>query len=103
MTTIQSVVGLILFYRRVIGSTIPTSYNEISMQQTKATQLPAAATTQLLDYAATHPEASITFRQSDIQMWIYTDASCISVSKARRYYREFFFLLEPPNHKVLLD
>ena len=41
------------------------------------------AVEQLLDYAATHPDAEITFCRSDMILKIHTDASYLSEHGAR--------------------
>jgi hypothetical protein len=51
--------------------------NDISTKQTKA------ATNQLLDYLATHPDATIRYHASDMILHIHSDASYLSVSNAR--------------------
>jgi hypothetical protein len=42
-----------------------------------------AATNQLLDYLATHPDATIRYHASDMILHIHSDASYLSVSNAR--------------------
>jgi hypothetical protein len=56
--------------------------NEITTEQTKATNKTQAATNQLLDYLATHPEATIRYHDSDMLLHIHSDASYLSVSNA---------------------
>jgi hypothetical protein len=51
-----------------------------------------AATTQLLDYLATHPDAAITYHASDMILHIHSDASYLSVSNARNQIDGLFFL-----------
>jgi hypothetical protein len=41
-----------------------------------------AATNQLLDYIATHPDAIIRYHASDMILHIHSDASYLSVSSA---------------------
>jgi hypothetical protein len=40
--------------------------NDITTEQTKATEKTQAATNQLLDYLATHPDATIRYHASDM-------------------------------------
>ena len=42
-----------------------------------------ARTHQFLDFAAIHPNAVLTFRASDMNLWAHTNASYLSESKAR--------------------
>jgi hypothetical protein len=66
--------------------------NDIAREQTKATEKTQAATNQLLDYLATHPDATIRFNASDMILHIHSDASYLSVSNARSRLGGLFFL-----------
>jgi hypothetical protein len=66
--------------------------NDIATEQTKATEKTQAATNQLLDYLATHPDATIRYRASNIILHIHSDASYLSVSNARSRLGGRFFL-----------
>jgi hypothetical protein len=57
--------------------------NDISIEQTKATDKTQATTNQILDYLATHPDATIRYHASDMILHINSDASYLSVSHAR--------------------
>jgi hypothetical protein len=57
--TIQKVTGSILYYARAVDPTVLMPLNGIATEQTKATEKTQAATNQLLDYLATHPDAAI--------------------------------------------
>jgi hypothetical protein len=50
------------------------------------------ATNQLLDYLATHPDATIRYHASDMILHIHRDASYLSVSNARSCLGGLFFL-----------
>jgi hypothetical protein len=49
--------------------------NDIATEQTKATEKTQAATNQMLDYLATHPDATIRYHASDMILHIHSDAS----------------------------
>jgi hypothetical protein len=51
-----------------------------------------AATKQLLDYLATHPDATIRYHASDMILHIHSDASYLSVSNAQSRLGGLFFL-----------
>jgi hypothetical protein len=51
-----------------------------------------AATNQLLDYLATHPDAAIRYHASGMILHIHSDASYLSVSNARSRLGGLFFL-----------
>jgi hypothetical protein len=66
--------------------------NDITTEQTKATEKTQAATNQLLDYVATHTDATIRYHTSDMILHIHSDASYLSVSNARSRLGGLFFL-----------
>jgi predicted protein tyrosine phosphatase len=64
--TIQKVTGSVLYYARAVDPTFLMSLNDIVTEQTKATVKIQAATNQLLDYLATHPDATIRCHASNM-------------------------------------
>jgi hypothetical protein len=80
--TIQKVTGYVLYYARAVYPTVLMPLNDIATEQTKATEKTQAATNQLLDYLATHPDATIRYHASDMILHIHSDASYLSVSNA---------------------
>jgi hypothetical protein len=69
-----------LYYTRVVYPSILMPLNDITTEQTKATEKTKMATNQLLDYLATHLETTIRYHASDTILYIHSDASYISVS-----------------------
>jgi hypothetical protein len=65
---------------------------DIATEQTKATEKTQAATNQMLDYLATHLDATIRYHASDMILHIHSDASYLSVSNARSPLGGLFFL-----------
>jgi hypothetical protein len=90
--TIQKVMGSVLYYTRAVDPTVLMPLNDIATEQTKATEKTQAATNQLLDYLATHPDAAIRYHASDMILHIHSDASYLSVSNARSRLGGLFFL-----------
>jgi hypothetical protein len=80
--TIQKVTGSVLYYARAVYPTVLMPLNDIATEQTKATENTQASTNQLLDYLATHPDATIRYHASDMILHIHSDASYLSVSNA---------------------
>jgi hypothetical protein len=66
--------------------------NDIATEQTKATEKTQAATNQMLDYLATHPDATIRYHASDMVLHIHSDASYLSVSNAQSRLGGMLFL-----------
>jgi hypothetical protein len=66
--------------------------NDIATEQTKATDKTQAATNQMLDYLATHPDTTIQYHAYNMVFHIHSDASYLSVSNARSCLGGLFFL-----------
>jgi hypothetical protein len=76
--------------------------NDIVTEQTKSTEKTQAATDQLLEYLATHHEATISYHVSDMILHIHSDASYLSVSHARILLGGLLFCGDkPPNEDKL--
>jgi len=60
--------------------------------QAEGTQATITACTQLLNYAATHPDAVLRYTASDMVLHIHSDASYLSESKARSRAGGYFYL-----------
>lgn len=83
VTKLQQIIGVLLYYARAVDSTMLVALGTLAAQQTKATTNTMTAAHQLLDYAATHPDAKIRFKSSDMILQIHSDASYLSESEAR--------------------
>jgi hypothetical protein len=66
--------------------------NDISVAQANSTEHTAEACTKLLNYAATHPDATITFRKSKMILHTHSDASYLSARKSRSRADGFHYL-----------
>jgi len=62
--------------------------------QTEGTQATVKACTQLLNYAVTHPDATLHFHASKMILNIHSDASYLSESKARSHAGGYFYLTD---------
>jgi hypothetical protein len=100
---IQKVIGSVLYYARAVGPTVLMPLNDIATEQTKATEKTQATTNQLLDYLATHPDATIRYHASDMILHIHSDASYLSVSKARNLLEGLFFCGNKSPHEDNLN
>jgi hypothetical protein len=90
--TIQKVTGSVLYYARAVDPTVLMLLNDIATEQTKATEKSQTATNQILDYLATHPDATIRYHASNMILHIHSNASYLSVSNARSRLGGLFFL-----------
>jgi hypothetical protein len=90
--TIQKVTGSALFYSRAVDPTILMPRNDIATEKTKETKKTQAATNQLLDYMATHPDAIIRYCASNMILHNHSYGSYLSVSNAQSCLGGLFFL-----------
>jgi hypothetical protein len=62
---------------------------------------------QFLNYAATHPDAILTYKRSDMVLMVHSDASYLSKPKARSHAGGHFFLssdeADPIDNGVVLN
>jgi len=91
-TRILEVLGTLLFYARAIDSTMLTAIGELATEQTQATKTTMDKLAQLLNYCASHPDATIRFTASDMILAVESDASYLSVVKGRSRAAGYFFL-----------
>jgi hypothetical protein len=89
--TIRKVTGSVLYYAIAVDLTVLMPLNDIATEQTKATEKTQAATNQMMDYLATHPDATIRYHASDMILNIHSDASYLSVSNAWSRLGGLFF------------
>ena len=87
---VQDIVGSFIWYGRACDPTLAAALSAISARQAKGTKNVLAACHHLLDYLATHPDAAIRYRASDMILAFDTDASYLSEvgakSRAAAYY-----------------
>ena len=93
---LQEIIGVLLFYARMVDNTMLVSIATIASAQAKATEATMHAAVQLLNYAATHPNATIRFSASDMILHIVSDASYLSASEARSRLGGYFFMSQQP-------
>jgi hypothetical protein len=93
---LQQVIGVLLYYARMLDNTLLTTLNTLGAQQSKGTQATMDALVIALNYAATHPEAEVKFTASDMILHISSDASYLSASEGRSRLGGYFFLSNIP-------
>ena len=97
---IQKNVGTFLYYGIAVDNTILVALSTIASEQSSATSNTAKKITQLLNYLATHPNATIQYKRSDMVLWVHSDASYLSCPKARSISGGMHFLSnKPPSPK----
>jgi hypothetical protein len=104
-TRIQKIVGSFLYYGRAVDITILKALNSLSRQQSSPTQATATRTDQLLDYLATHPNATVRFYASDMLLQVHSDASYLNEPDGRSTAGGHYFLGKLPidNQPIFLN
>jgi hypothetical protein len=77
------VFGALLYYGRAIDRTIMMAISSLASQQATATEDTEEKLIQLLNYCATHPDATIRYRNSDMILNIHSDAGYLNEPEAR--------------------
>jgi hypothetical protein len=93
---ILEVLGTLLFYARAIDSTLLTAIGELATEQAGGTKTTMEKLSQLLNYCATHPDATVRFTASDMLLAVESDASYLSVIKTRSRAAGYFYLTSKP-------
>jgi hypothetical protein len=99
ITRLQQIIGVLLYYARMIENTMLVAIGTIASEQSKGTEATMEAATQLLNYAATHPDATIRFHASDMILHIVSDASYLSATGARSRLGGYFYMGDTPTGK----
>jgi len=89
---IQKILGSLLYYARAVDHTILMTVNDLASQQSKPTVQTEEKINKLLNYVATHPNSSITYRKSKMTLVVHSDASYLSAPGARSRAGGYFFL-----------
>jgi hypothetical protein len=96
ITCLQKVIGVLLYYSHTISNTMLVALGSLAAAQSQGTKTTTKVAIHLLNYAATHPDASILFQASKMCLHIHSDASYLSESKARSRAGGIFFLSSKP-------
>jgi hypothetical protein len=89
---IQQVTGTFLYYARAVDSTMLVALSAIASDQASPTKNTMRKCLQFLDYVATHPDAILTFKRSNMVLNVHSDASYLCEPKARSRAGGHFFL-----------
>ena len=104
---VQEVTGVFLYYARAVDSTMLVALSAIAAEQGNPTENTLAKVKQFLDYAATHPEAVVTYKKSNMVLAVHSDASYLSEPKARSRVGGHFFMsansTDPANNGAVLN
>ena len=78
---VQQIVGTLLYYSIAVDITMLIALGSIAATQSQGTKKTYNETLWLLNYAGTHPDATICYSASDMILHIYSDASYLSDPK----------------------
>jgi hypothetical protein len=93
---IQKIVDTLLYYAIAVDPTMLVALGDLFLEQTHATTTTWDAVVWSLNYAATHPNATICYVASDMWLHIHSNASYISVSRAHSRAGGHFILSTQP-------
>jgi hypothetical protein len=93
---VQEVLGTFLYYGRAVDCTMLAAIGSIATHQASATKKTIHAIIQRLDYAATHPDAIIRFNASDMVLYVESDSSYLSKTKAHSRVAGYHYLSTAP-------
>jgi hypothetical protein len=89
---IQQVLGTFLYYGRVVNSTMLTALSSNTSAQAEPTEETMANVKLFLDYAATHQDAVLTYRASNMVLVVHSNALYLSKPKACSRAGGHFFM-----------
>ena len=92
ITRIQQIVGTLLYYSVSVDHTMAVALGSIASTQSKSKALTRDECTWVLDYAASNQDATIRYHASDLVLYIHSDASYLSETRARSRAAGHFFL-----------
>jgi hypothetical protein len=92
ITRSQSIVGTLLYNARAVDPTLLVPLSAMASQLSTATKTTIKAVSHLLDYCSTHPESTIRYVASNMQLKIHSDASYLSEPKAKSRIGRYFYL-----------
>jgi Reverse transcriptase (RNA-dependent DNA polymerase) len=79
---LQQITGKFQYYSRAVDPTMNVALSTLASQQTCRTKLTEHNSNKFLNYCATHSDASIRYRASDMTLKVHSDASHNSKPKA---------------------
>ena len=91
---IQEVIGVFLYYARAVDCTMLCALSTLASQQAKPTKNTMTRVKQFLDYAASNPDATITYQASDMILAVHSNASYLLETNAQSRIGGHFFCSE---------
>eukprot|EP00804_Cyclotella_cryptica_P000068 CCRYP_013732-RA/>CCRYP_013732-RA protein AED:0.40 eAED:0.40 QI:0/0/0/1/1/1/2/0/220 len=103
---VKEVIGVFLYNACAVDCTMLAALGSLAAQQPNPTQTTMKYVKQFLDYAASHPDARVTYQSIDMVLAVHSDAPFLSKTKAQSRTGGHFFLstnevFQPNNGAVL--
>ena len=80
---VQQVAGTFFYHGCAVDGTMLTTLSAIASEQALPTENTIRKAQKFMDYAATHPDAVLTYRKSDMLLAVHSDASYLNEPEAR--------------------
>jgi hypothetical protein len=95
---IQQVVGALMYYARAVDPTLMAAISSLASQQATSTEDTATKLLQLLNYCATHPNATLRCHARDIILNIHSNARYLNETESRNRAGGHFFMNSKPRN-----
>ena len=95
-TYVHQIVGTLLYYAITLDLFLLVSLCNIASTQASPTDATMSKVTHIMDYVATHPDAAITYRASDMVLASESDASYLSAHNSRSRIGAIHYFTEAP-------
>ena len=73
LKTLQQILGTLLYYARAVDNTMLVAISTLASVQAQGTQATMEAAIHLLNYCATHPNATVRYKASDMILHVHSD------------------------------
>jgi hypothetical protein len=100
ITRAQAVVGTLLYNARAVYKMLLVPLSVLASKLSTATTTTIKDVSHLLDYCSTHPESTIRYFASDMQLKIHSDASFLSEPKSKSRIGGYFYLGNNTNSRL---
>ncbi len=97
---VEDIVSTLLYYGQAVNLMLLTALSSIPAPQANSTTAVAKSCQQLLDYIATHPNASICYKACDMILTVHTDASYLLEQNGKSSTSAHFYLTTHKNEEL---
>ena len=95
---VQQIVGTFLYYALALDFTMLVALGSIAQQTNNPIERTMSEIVWFLNYCASHPDAKIRYKASDMHLWLSSDASYLSKKGSKSRLGAFFFLSDSLAH-----